>query len=464
MLNKILFLVPDGVGIRNYLYSDIIKNLKYKNEICIWSPLPAEAFNDVEKLHEIKLNYQFLKLYPEGFLTRVLRESATFDRLILNSKKTNNPTILSNWNYNPKTFKQKLLNFIAQKIGDWASKNENRILKLEAKAKTNWDAKIINNYIQKLKNLNPTSIFITHQRVAALMPICIAAKELGIPVVTAIYSWDNLPKARLAVEADKYLVWSNYMKEEMQLYYPEIDPSKVVVTGTPQFEFYTQKNRIVSRENFAKNNKLNPNKKWICFSGDDAKTSPYDPMYLEDLAKSISKMNEVDKPLIIFRRCPVDYSNRYNTILNKYNDIIIAINPLWNIPKEGQNWGYVFPKYEDINLQVNLAFHCELVVNLGSTMAHDFAIYNKPCFYLNYNPVINKNWSVEMIYKFQHFRTMKNLEAVGWLNSKEEIKNQLNKVLKDNVNIASDKTKWLQVVTKQPLNESSQLIAKEISS
>jgi hypothetical protein len=41
------------------------------------------------------------------------------------------------------------------------------------------------------------------------MPICIAAKELNIPVITAIYSWDNLPKARLAVQADKYIVWSD---------------------------------------------------------------------------------------------------------------------------------------------------------------------------------------------------------------------------------------------------------------
>ena len=56
--------------------------------------------------------------------------------------------------------------------------------------------------------------------------------------ITFIFSWDNLPKARLAVEADLYLVWSQWMKDEMRDYYPEISEEKVKLVGTPQFEFY----------------------------------------------------------------------------------------------------------------------------------------------------------------------------------------------------------------------------------
>lgn len=463
-MKKVLFLVPDGVGIRNYLYSDIIKHLKPKSEIWIWSPLPSEAFEDVKELHNIKFNYKYLELHTEGFFTRITRESSTYARLLVNAKKTENPSILTNWNYTPKTLKHKAVNFVAQRIGKWASKKNIRILRLEAKAKANWNDAIVEMYIQQLVALQPDKIFITHQRVAALMPICIAAQKLGIEVISVIYSWDNLPKARLAVEADKYLVWSKYMKEEMQLYYPEIDGSKVIVAGTPQFEFYAQENRIESREFFAKNNHLNPNKKWICFSGDDEKTSPYDPIYLEDIAKSVSEMNEQDRPLIIFRRCPVDYSNRYDKVLNKFKEVIVAIDPLWNTPKAGQNWGAVFPKEEDVTAQVNLAFHCELVINLGSTMAHDFAVYNKPCLYLNYNPVISNHWSVETVYSFQHFRSMKGLDAVGWINSSEEIKSKLKQILEGKLNIAPDKLKWMQIINREPINKCSQLIANEINS
>ena len=54
----ILFIVPDGVGIKNFLYSDIIKILKSECEITIWSTLPLEAFKDVERIHKLKFNYK----------------------------------------------------------------------------------------------------------------------------------------------------------------------------------------------------------------------------------------------------------------------------------------------------------------------------------------------------------------------------------------------------------------------
>ena len=455
---KILFLIPDGVGIRNYLYSDVLSYVKQEAEIAFWSPLPEDAFEQVKQLHNIEVEYKNLKLNTESILTRLFNESSTYGRLFNNSGKVNNPTILNNWNKKNKSFKLSLLYILAEKIGAWSSKKYNRILKLEQNAKKHWSRSVIDKYKKDLELLKPTCVFITHQRVSGLMPICIAAKELGIPVVTAIYSWDNIPKARLAVDTDRYIVWSAYMKEEMQLYYPEIDSSKVIITGTPQFEFYSQKNRIESREIFAKKNNLNPNKKWICFSGDDKKSSPYDPIYLEDIAKSVSEMNEQDRPLIVFRRCPVDYSNRYDKVLKDYKDLIVSIDPLWNTPKAGKNWGYIFPRYEDVNMQVNLAFHCELVINLGSTMAHDFAAYNKPCFYLNYNPVISKHWSVAIIYNFQHFRSMKDLDAVGWLNNKEEIKTKIEQGLIIPNDLAKDRLTWMNIIVTK-IDESSQLIA-----
>ena len=215
--NKILLLFPDGVGIRNYLYSDVVQHLKKDAVLVIWSPLPEAAFEEVKTLHDLQFEFKQIVLQPENIVTRIFRESATFGRLIVNSKKTKNPTILTNWNYQPKSLKLKLLNKVAMSIGTWASKEYNRILKLEQKAQNNWNRLFITKYKNDLSVLNLSSIFIAHQRVAGLMPICIAAKELGIPRVSAIYSWDNLPKARLAVQADKYIVWSDYMKEEMLL-------------------------------------------------------------------------------------------------------------------------------------------------------------------------------------------------------------------------------------------------------
>jgi hypothetical protein len=56
----------------------------------------------------------------------------------------------------------------------------------------------------------------------AVAPL-LAAQDLGIPTATFIFSWDNLPKATMVVEANYYFVWSHHMKRELLLYYPNIE-------------------------------------------------------------------------------------------------------------------------------------------------------------------------------------------------------------------------------------------------
>lgn len=457
--NKCLLVFPDGVGIRNYLYSEVVKHLKTESDIVIWSTLSEEAFEEVKTVHNIDFEYSRLVLKAEGIFTRVFRESATFGRLISNSKRTNNKTILSNWQYQPKGLKLKMLNKASMIIGSWATKKYSRILNLEDKAKNHWKRSIINEYKRGLKQLNPTSIFITHQRVATLMPICIAAKELNIPVITAIYSWDNLPKARLAVQADKYIVWSDFMKKEMETYYPEINENDVIVTGTPQFEFYNKQDMVISREDFAAQYGLDINKNWICFSGDDKTTSPNDPFYLKDVMEAVLSTSSLNNTQVVFRRSPADFSDRYDKVLSSYKNLI-SIDPLWHTAAFG--WTSFFPKYADVALLVNIVYHCKTVINVGSTMAHDFAVFNKPCLYINYDKKVNKDWSSKVVYSFQHFQTMRNLDAVGWLNSSEEIPEKLVLSLNAPELVGKDRKKWLEKIALHPLGLNSNKIAEVI--
>ena len=143
---KVLLIFPDGVGIRNYLYSDVVQHLKEHADLIIWSPLPEAAFEEVKTLHNLQFEFKHIVLQPESIFTRVFRESATFGRLIINSQKTNNDTILTNWNYQPKSLKLKFLNKISIYLGSWASKSYDRIVKLDSKAQNNWSQSIINKY------------------------------------------------------------------------------------------------------------------------------------------------------------------------------------------------------------------------------------------------------------------------------------------------------------------------------
>ena len=108
------------------------------------------------------------------------------------------------------------------------------------------------------------------------------------------------------------------------------------------------------------------------------------------------------------------------------------------------------PLPEDNTLLVNTIRHSELVINLGSSMVFDFAIFNKPCLYINYD-VENKkekDWSVNKIYQFVHFRSMPSREVVSWISDSQSIATLIEENLSKKQNIEA--TEWLQKITCQP--------------
>ncbi|MCA0131969.1 hypothetical protein [Winogradskyella alexanderae] len=455
--SHVVIIVPDGVGIKNYLYSNLLSYLDKTSIITIWSPLDEGTFEEVKKCHpNIALQYRNLKLFKEPIKTRLYREAATYARLHFFTKKTKNKTLLLNWRKPKTNFKLRVLYAISEFIGNKAKSDYQRIKSLEKRSKLNWTTSIIDYYKSELSELKADHLFITHQRVAGLMPICIASNSMGVKSTTAIFSWDNLPKARLCVETDFYALWSDWMKKDMNLFYPEILDSQLKIVGTPQFEFYKNQKQIKTREEFAQSHGLDSNKLWICFSGDDELTSPYDPKYLQDIAETISR--HFDNIQLIFRRCPVDFSDRYDKVLQDYRAVIVPIDPVWDVASK--SWVGYFSKIEDISLQVNLAYHCLGVINLGSTMALDFASLDKPCFYINYDSVIDPSWSTNLIYKYHHFGTLDNLNPVGWINSKEEIKKALERLLNGIDDMSVDTKKWMERIVLFPIESNSEKLSK----
>ena len=318
-------------------------------------------------------------------------------------------------------------------------------------------------FLEILQKERPDFVFCTNQRpVLAIAPL-LAAKKLKIPTATFIFSWDNLPKATMVVETDFYFVWSEHMKKELLHYYPYVKESQIFITGTPQFESHFDKAKLVSKESFYKEHQLDLDKKYICYSGDDITTCPDDPQYLNDVAKAVRELNNQGNSLgIIFRRCPVDFSDRYDFVLEKNKDIITSIAPLWQ--KIGEGWNTILPTHADSILQVNTIHHTEMVVNLGSSMVFDYVSFQKPCAFLNYDVEnkINKNWSVFKIYNYIHFRSMPDKKAVIWLNSPSEIANKIKTGLEQKNEIVSSAKNWFKIINQNPPESASNRIWESI--
>jgi hypothetical protein len=462
---KIVLLVPDGVAVRNYIYSDFINELYQANfEIILYHQIPAPAIHEIIDFQGNKISkfYEFPN-FKEHFLARIIRESCVYARLLYNANTLHNKTIRMFWNRKSSNSKRFLLLRISEMLGFFISKKYSSIVRFEK-----WyDSLILKDSTTKLIeaelfNLQPDYVLNLHQRAVNTAPIIAAATNLKIKTGTVIFSWDNIPKARLISRYGTYFVWSDLMKIELNTLYKEIQTSSIQVVGTPQFEFYFNSKFQINKEHFFKAYNLNPNKKTVCFSAND-NTSLYEANYLADLCEEINKIEEENRPQILFRRCPVDLSNRFDEVIKTYPDLIFPVNPDWRIASSEQNsFTEIYPSFLDISLLVNTVLHSDLVINLGSTMAHDFAVYNKPCLYLNYDPEKNSIFKVKDVFEFQHFKSMQDLKAVGWINCKEDFKVKVLQALNQPNSVAPDRLNWIQKIVKHPLENNSRTLANEI--
>lgn len=461
MKKKIFIFLPDGVGLRNFAFNDFYEIGKEKSfDITYWN---NTLFNLQDSLGYKDIPITYAKPHP---FTDILKRARKEIELIQSFKKFKNKAYLK-YSF-PKSyvgFKNKIKSLSVVALTKLC--NSQKGLQFIRNGIDNFERKT--TYYKKAKAVlfdeNPDFLFCTNQRTLAAVAPILAAKDLRIPTATFIFSWDNLPKAMLVVETDYYFVWSNYMKQELLKYYPFIKETQIRVTGTPQFVPHFNDVLYKSRERFFEEYNLDMDKKYICYSGDDVTTSPNDPYYLEDVVKAVKALNEEEgyNLGIIFRKCPVDFSGRFSEILEQYKQLIVSIDPLWK--PFGKQWNKVMPTQEDATLLLNTVRHSELVINLGSTMVFDAACHNKPCAYVNYNThkKVDVSWNVEKIYKYIHFQSMPNKDAVIWLNSKAEIRQKLKEGLNNAPKYVYNAKKWMDVISKKPQEEGINSIWREIS-
>ena len=215
------------------------------------------------------------------------------------------------------------------------------------------NSKRFSRCLAQLNEIKPDVVFVTNQRSPKAISGVLAAKKLNIPTACMIHSWDNVPKAMNVIETDYYFVWSELMKDQLIKYYDYISTEIISITGTPQFEFHYDESLLLDRNRFFSKYNLDPNRDYLCFSGDDITTSPLDQYYLKDLALSVIELNKKGYNLhIIYRRCPVDLSDRYDEILEKYSQIVTAIEPQWQV--QGGAWNDILPQAVDAQLLYNI--------------------------------------------------------------------------------------------------------------
>jgi hypothetical protein len=456
--NKIFILLPDGIGLRNFAYSDFQAiGLQENFDVVFWNNTPF----DLEELGFKEIKIQNSKSHP---LTETYKNARKQIELNLNIRRTKDRVYDTyRFPFSYATAPKAIKSLVTQLIS-FTHSSKYGLKRIRKKIKDEERKTLYyHQCLETLQKEKPSMVFCTNQRPMTAIAPLLAAQELGIPTATFIFSWDNLPKATMVVETDYYFVWSDLMKKELLFYYPYIQESQIFVVGTPQFESHFDKSKLLSRKEFFEQNNLDANKKYICYSGDDVTTCPDDSKYLEDVAIAIRELNKKGHLLgIVFRRCPVDFSNRYDGVLEDYKDVITPITPLWK--KIGEGWNTILPTQADIDLQINTIAHTELVVNLGSSMVFDYLAHHKACAFINYDVINKKNqdWTVKRIYNYVHFRSMPNIKTVFWINSPEIIATVIERGIVANPSVIKGAQQWFEIINQHPPQEASRRIWKGI--
>ena len=222
---KLLIIIPDGVGIRNFVYTQFPGVL-------------ADAGWDVVFLNMTQYNLgefglREIKLTPKpSFKTDLFKRAKILIELNQFKKRSNDP-VYDKYKFSPSTkgLRNKVKNHLVETLYRKYNSEDGIALLREKMKKSERGTEFYGTCKEILNRENPDLVFCTNQRpVNAVSPIT-AAQDRGIPTACFIFSWDNLPKATKIIDADYYFVWSEYMREELLHYYPYINSKQIRITG-----------------------------------------------------------------------------------------------------------------------------------------------------------------------------------------------------------------------------------------
>jgi hypothetical protein len=457
---NLALLVPDGVGARNFLLGSFLGDALLAGPVAVLHVLPDDLLPRYAS--RVGDGVEWQQLFPSGHgrIATTLRNSLGYAHMyrirtramqLRLGRPVRSPS-LGRW---AMTQTARLIGRAAASRGGIAALEEvhRRVARRDP---------VIERYRRLFRALQSEVLFCTHQRPPDIIAPVLAARSLGIPTATFIFSWDNLcSKGRIAAPFDHYLVWSEHMRDEFLQHYPEVSRDRTYVVGTPQFDPYADPGILCSREEFFRRIGADPARKLICFSGGDVATCPEDPLHLCLLLEQIRDGRIRGDPQVVLRPSPVDNGDRYQGLRREFPELRYA-PPVWVHPTQ-TNWSRVIPLPEDVALLANLTWHCDLNVNTASTMTLDFATRDRPVVNIAFDIVDPPPLGVplhDLYYRFEHYRPVVELGAARIARSPSELAEHVSSYLADPTIDREGRRRLVELEVGIPLGQSANRIVR----
>jgi len=202
----------------------------------------------------------------------------------------------------------------------------------------------------------------------------LAARQLQIPVVNSILSFDNLTSKPAHLIYDYYLVWNQGMKDQLLRFYPQVSESQVAITGTPQFDFHRRPEFLWSRQETLQRLGLPPEARYFLYAAGNQTLVPAEPELVTMLAQRMSREAELREQWLVVRTHPLDDWSRWRTIEQSSERVVLS--RAWDTTPDAEHWA--LPTPADQARFVSSLAHAIACLNIASTTTLDAAILDRP--------------------------------------------------------------------------------------
>lgn len=212
-------------------------------------------------------------------------------------------------------------------------------------------------------------------------PYYLAARDLGIPVVTSILSFDNLTSRGVLPEFDHYFVWHEGMRDQVRRLYPHVRPEQITITGTPQFDFHRNPAFTWSRERTLRRLGLPVNARYVLYAGSHVGLAPEEPALVSRIAAHLQGRASLRDLWMVVRIHPLETRERWRSVTDVFPNVVVTT--AWDTPPDAEGWTLSSP--DDQARLISSLVHAEACINVASTITLDSAILDKPAIGIDFS-------------------------------------------------------------------------------
>jgi hypothetical protein len=254
-----------------------------------------------------------------------------------------------------------------------------------------------------------------------------AATAAGLPVITAIISFDNpTTRGRLPVLGERVLVWNRTNQAEIERAYPDLAPGAVHVTGAPQFDLHRDPARVLDEAVWRDRLGLPPDRPVILYGAGPEELLPGEPALVIAIDEAIARGRISGDPVVLLRGHPADPADRW-TALDAREHIVVA--PGWGRADGGLAW----PSDDEIDVQISTFAHAAVHVNICSSMSIDGAAFDRPVitptFVPDAPPSIRRR--IRSLYRQEHWQPIARSGGVTAVGNEAELVAAIERALAD---------------------------------